>query len=63
MFTIEDFAGKLHGKSIFTTLDLVRAYYQIRMTEKDIQKTAVTDPLWPYLVSLHADLKDLWMRC
>lgn len=41
---INDFSEKLHGKSIFTTIDLVRAYYQIPMAEEDIQKTAVCTP-------------------
>lgn len=41
---VHDFANKLHGSTVFSTLDLVRAYYQIPMAEEDIKKTAVCTP-------------------
>lgn len=39
-----DFNMNMHGKKIFTTLDLNRAYYQIPVAEEDIPKTAVITP-------------------
>ncbi len=41
---IQDFNYFLEGSSIFSVIDLVRAYNQIPMANEDIQKTAVTTP-------------------
>lgn len=41
---IQDFTSNVHGKCIFTTLDLVRAFYQIPVAPEDISKTAVCTP-------------------
>jgi hypothetical protein len=49
---IHDVPDRLHEKTVFTNLDLVRAYHQIPMAEQNISKTAVSNPfgLFEFLV-------------
>lgn len=37
-------SSQLHGKKVFSKIDLIRAYHQIKMHPDDIEKTAVSTP-------------------
>lgn len=41
---INDFAHNLTGATVFSTIDLIKAYHQIPVSEEDIAKTAIVTP-------------------
>ena len=45
---IQDFASHLAGTTIFSKIDLVRAYNQVPVHEDDIAKTAIITPFGLY---------------
>ena len=42
---IQDFTSTLQGATVFSKLDLKRAYDQVPVASEDIHKTAITTPL------------------
>ncbi|BHF60333.1 hypothetical protein SprV_0100329700 [Sparganum proliferum] len=41
---LQDFSGALFGNSVFSKIDLVRAFHQIPIAPEDVSETAVTTP-------------------
>lgn len=54
---IQDFSQTLHGKAIFSKIDLVRAFNQIPVAEEDIPKNCNNDTFWSLRISLY----DVWV--
>ena len=46
---LTDFTSELHGKSIFSKIDLLKGYHQIPVADGDVPKTAVITPFGLYV--------------
>jgi hypothetical protein len=48
---VQDFTARLHGCRVFSKLDLKKGYYQVKVADGDVCKTAVITPfgLWEFL--------------
>ena len=42
--TLKDFTAELHGKKVFSKVDLLKGFHQIPMKEEDVCKTGVITP-------------------
>ena len=47
--SISDFTAELHGKSVFSKIDLMKGYHQVPVADEDIGKTAVITPFGLYI--------------
>ena len=47
--TLQDFTADLHGKKIFSKVDLLKGYHQIPVRQEDVCKTAVITPFGLFL--------------
>ena len=45
---MEDLSARLSGKTVFSNLDLRKGYYQVPVSPKDFEKTAVITPFGLY---------------
>ena len=45
---VADLSANLHGKTVFSKIDLLKGYYQIDMAPEDIPKTCVVTPFGAY---------------
>ncbi|GFX30030.1 transposon Tf2-9 polyprotein [Trichonephila clavipes] len=58
---LNDFAHALHGKKIFSKIDIFKAFHQIPIAECDIPKTAVTTP-WENAEEHRSHLRTIFKR-
>ncbi|GFW88343.1 retrovirus-related Pol polyprotein from transposon 297 [Trichonephila clavipes] len=58
---LNDFAHVLHGKRIFSKIDIFKAFHQIPIAECDIPKTAVTTP-WENSEEHRSHLRTIFQR-